>query len=410
MDSRDAPPERCDVVVVGAGILGLATARELLRRHPDLDVAVVEREDDIAQHQTGHNSGVVHAGIYYAPGSLKAELCVSGARELYELCEERGIAHERCGKLIVATDESELPGLDELERRGRANNVPGLRRLSAAELLEVEPHATGVEALHSPATGIVDFPGVARALADDVRAAGATIFTGCEVRGARESGRGVIVEHAGGSTEAGGAVLCAGAWADRLATASGAEDDPRIVPFRGAYLRLRPERRELVRGLIYPVPDPRLPFLGVHLTRHVDGDVLVGPTALLSPGRDAYRLRDLSARDMADSLRWPGTWRMARRFWRTGLEELRFAAGRRALARAAARYVPELKPADVVPGFAGIRAQALRRDGTLEDDFVFSRTGRALHVRNAPSPAATSALAIARVIGDRADEAFALAR
>ena len=398
------------MLVVGAGILGLATARELLGRHPELSVAVVEREDGIARHQTGHNSGVVHAGIYYAPGSLKAELCVAGARELYELCEQRGIAHERCGKVIVATGESELPGLDELERRGRANAVPGLRRLSAAELREVEPHATGVAALHSPATGIVDFPGVARALADDLRAAGATITTGCAVSGARESGSGVVVEHARGSTEAAGAVFCAGAWADRLATASGAEEDPRIVPFRGAYLRLRPERRELVRGLIYPVPDPRLPFLGVHLTRHVDGEVLVGPTALLSPARDAYRLRDASARDLADALLWPGTWRMARRFWRTGAEELRFAASRRALARAAARYVPELGPADVVPGFAGIRAQALRRDGALEDDFVFSRTGRALHVRNAPSPAATSALAIARVIGDRADEAFALSR
>jgi 2-hydroxyglutarate dehydrogenase len=410
MDSSAAPPERCDVLVVGAGILGLATARELLKRHPDLSVAVVEREDEIARHQTGHNSGVVHAGIYYAPGSLKAELCVAGARELYELCEERGIGHERCGKVIVATEESELPGLDELERRGRANGVPGLRRLSAGELREVEPHAAGVAALHSPNTGIVDFPAVARAFADDLRAAGATITTGCAVSAAREAGGKVVVEHARGSTEASGAVFCAGAWADRLATASGAEQDPRIVPFRGAYLRLTPERRELVRGLIYPVPDPRLPFLGVHLTRHVDGEVLVGPTALLSPARDAYRLRDLNTRDLADALRWPGTWRMARRFWRTGVEELRYATSRRALARAAARYVPELTASDVLPAFAGIRAQALRRDGALEDDFVFSRTGRALHVRNAPSPAATSALAIARVIGDRADEAFGLSR
>ena len=395
---------------MGAGILGLATARELGRRHPALKIAVVEREPGIARHQTAHNSGVVHAGIYYAPGSLKARLCVEGARELLELCEARGVAHERCGKLIVATESSELAALDELERRGRANGVAGLRRLGASELRAVEPHVAGVAALHSPATGIVDFPGVARALADDVRAAGATITTGCEVRGAREAGRTVVVEHSQGHTEATAAVFCAGAWADRLATGAGAEADPRIVPFRGAYLRLRPERRELVRGLVYPVPDPRLPFLGVHLTRHVDGEVLVGPTALLSPGREAYRLRDASARDIADALRWPGTWRMAGRFWRTGAEELRYAASTRAVARAAARFVPELRAADVVPGPAGIRAQAVARDGTLVDDFVFSRTGRALHVRNAPSPAATSALAIARVIGDRAEEAFGLSR
>jgi 2-hydroxyglutarate dehydrogenase len=402
----DPAPERCDIAVVGAGILGLAAARELTRRHPALTVAVLEREPDIAQHQTGHNSGVVHAGIYYAPGSLKASLCVAGARELYELCEERGIAHERCGKVIVATDRGELPALDELERRGRANGVPGLRRLDPHGLRELEPHATGVAALHSPATGIVDFPAVARALADDVRAAGGSVTTGCEVASIDDT----RITHAHGVTEARAVVVCAGAWADRLARSAGADEDPAIVPFRGAYMRLKPERRDLVRTLIYPVPDPRLPFLGVHLTRHVDGNVLVGPTALLAPARDAYRLRDARARDIADALRWPGTWRMARRFWRTGIEELRYAASRRALVSAARRYVPELTTADVEDGPAGIRAQALARDGRLVDDFVFSHTGRALHVRNAPSPAATSALAIARLIADRADQAFGLAR
>jgi 2-hydroxyglutarate dehydrogenase len=352
---------------------------------------------------------VAHAGIYYAPGSLKARLCVEGVRMLYEFCEERGVAYERCGKLIVATDEAELPGLDELERRGRANGVPGLRRLGAHELRAVEAHATGLAALHSPNTGIVDFPGVARALAAEVRAAGATVTTGCEVTDVREAAGEVALSHAGGETVARAAVFCAGAWADRLAVAAGAPADPRIVPFRGAYLRLRPERRELVRGLIYPVPDPRLPFLGVHLTRHVDGEVLVGPTALLAPSRDAYDLRTVRGRDLADAIRWPGTWRMARRFWRTGVDELRYAASRRALVRDAARYVPELGHGDVVDGPAGIRAQALARDGTLVDDFVFSQTGRALHVRNAPSPGATSALAIAQVIADRAGEAFGLA-
>src|SRR4051794_27239768 len=378
--ARDPAPEKCDILVVGAGIIGLATARELTRRHPDASVVVLEREDGIARHQTGNNSGVVHGGIYYAPGSLKARLCVQGARDLYALCEERGIPHERCGKVIVATRDEELPALDELEQRGRANGVPGLRRLDARELREIEPHAAGVAALHSPATGIVDFAAVARALAD-----GMTIVTGCEVTGARDG----VVVHAQGETRARVAVFCAGAWADRLARAAGAPPDPRIVPFRGAYLKLKPERRDLVRGLIYPVPDPRLPFLGMHLTKHIDGDVLVGPTALMKP--------------RPDSLTWPGTWRMAGRFWRTGLSELRYAASRKAVARDAARYVPELRPDDLTGGFAGVRAQALARDGTLVDDFVFSATGSALHVRNAPSPGATSALAIARVIADRAE-------
>jgi 2-hydroxyglutarate dehydrogenase len=402
MHSEPAP-ETCDVAVVGAGILGLAAGRELARRHPRLSVAVLERESDVARHQTGHNSGVVHGGIYYAPGSLKARLCVEGAREMYELCEEHGIAYERCGKVIVATDAGELPALEELERRGRANGVPGLRRLDAAALREIEPHSTGVAALHSPATGIADFAAVARVLAD-----GLPVTTGCEVTSARDAPDGVTITHSQGETRARAAVFCAGAWADRLAEASGAPADPRIVPFRGAYLRLKPERRDLVRGLIYPVPDPRLPFLGVHLTRHVSGDVLVGPTALLAPARDGYRLRDVRWRDVRDSLAWPGTWRMARRFWRTGLDEVRYAASRRALVHAATRYVPSLTPDDVIDGFAGVRAQALSRDGRLVDDFVFSATGRALHVRNAPSPGATSSLAIARVIADRADEAFSL--
>jgi L-2-hydroxyglutarate oxidase len=276
------PPSQCDLAVVGAGILGLAVARELVERRPGAGVVVLEREDEVGVHQTGHNSGVIHAGIYYAPGSLKAKLCVEGASALYEFCERHGVPHERCGKVIVARDESELPALEELERRGRANAVPGLRRVGAGELLELEPHAAGVGALHSPATGIVDFPAVARALAEQVREAGGAVVTGCAVEGVREGGRGVRLRHALGETAARRAVFCAGAWADRLAVAAGAPADPRIVPFRGAYLKLKPGRRELVRSMIYPVPDPRLPFLGVHLTRHVDGEVLVGPTALLA--------------------------------------------------------------------------------------------------------------------------------
>jgi 2-hydroxyglutarate dehydrogenase len=406
-DVRD-PAGECDVAVVGAGILGLAVARELLTRHPGLGVRVLEREGGVAQHQTGHNSGVVHAGIYYAPGSLKARLCVEGARELYEYCERHGIEHERCGKVIVALRDSQRPGLDELERRGRANGVPGLRRLDGDGLRELEPHARGVAALHSPATGIVDFAAVAASLARELEVEGASVHTGCAVESAAAGGGRVALRHSRGETRARHAVFCAGLWSDRLAVASGGSRDPRIVPFRGGYLRLRPERRELVRSLIYPVPDPALPFLGAHLTRRCDGEVLIGPTALIAGARDAYRLGRLRPRDLAETLAWPGTWRLVGRFWRTGLTELRHAASRHALVAAAAEYVPSLTTADVLDGPAGVRAQALGRDGRLLDDFVFSETERALHVRNAPSPAATSAFAIARLVADRAESSLGI--
>lgn len=400
--------ERCDLAVVGGGILGLAVARELTLRRPGASVCVLEREPELATHQTGHNSGVIHAGVYYVPGSLKARLCVEGARDMYEYCESHGIASERCGKVIVATDRSELGRLDELERRGRANGVPGLRRIDAEEIKALEPHASGIDGLHSPGTGIADFPAVARAYAQDVREAGGTIATGCEVHDVSVAGRTLRLTHSQGTTEAAHAVFCAGAWADRLAVAAGASPDPRIVPFRGAYLKLAPARRHLVSSLIYPVPDPTLPFLGVHLTKHIGGEVLIGPTALMVGARDAYRLRTVRGRDVLDTLRWPGTWRMLAKWWGTGVTELRHAALRSAFVRAAARYVPELSVADVEPSFAGVRAQALARDGRLVDDFVFSHTERALHVRNAPSPAATSSLAIARHVADEAQRAFDL--
>ena len=371
---------------------------------------MLDKEDAIGRHQTGRNSGVIHAGIYYAPGSLKAQLCVSGARELYAFCERHAIAAERCGKLIVALDESELPGLDELERRGRANGVARLRRIGPDELAELEPAARGIAALHSPDTGIVDFTAVARALRAELEDAGGSVALGSEVTGITPNGRAIRIAHRRGVLEAGHALVCAGAWSDRLAVQAGAPREPQIVPFRGAYLRLRPERRHLVRSMIYPVPDPRLPFLGVHLTRHADGDVLVGPTALLAGGRDAYRLRQVRPRELAATLTWPGTPRMMRRFWRTGITEIAHAVSRRAMAATAARYVPELTADDLLPGWAGVRAQALGRDGKLVDDFVFSATDRALHVRNAPSPAATSSLAIGRHVADRAEEAFALGR
>jgi L-2-hydroxyglutarate oxidase len=406
--SASDPSGECDLAVVGAGILGLGVARELGRRNPGLSIVVLEKESRLGFHQTGHNSGVIHAGIYYKPGSLKARLCVEGARRLYEYCDAKDIAVQRCGKLIVALNESQLPGLDELERRAHANGVAGLRRLDASGIRELEPHARGLAALHSPATGIVDYPAVAAAYGADVTASGAVIASSCEVRAIAPAGRRIALSHSRGELRARHAIFCAGLWSDRLALAAGATADPRIVPFRGAYLRLRPARRELVRSLIYPVPDPRLPFLGVHLTKHIGGDVLIGPTALLAPARAAYRLRDVNRADLAATLAWPGTWRMARRWSRTGLRELRYALSIPALTRAAAAFVPELRADDVEPAFAGIRAQALDRRGQLVDDFVFSETPRALHVRNAPSPGATSSLAIAALIADRAEQSFSL--
>jgi (S)-2-hydroxyglutarate dehydrogenase len=376
--------------VVGAGILGLAVARELKRRRPDMSAVVLERAADVAGGQTGANSGVIHAGIYYEPGSLKARVCTSGAKEMYAYCEEHAIAHERCGKLIVARHDDELGRLAELERRGRENGVPGLRRVGVEELRELEPHCRGVAAVHSPATGIVDFAEVARVVARELTDQGVPVVTGCEVRDVEAGRTAILLRHSSGETRARFAVFCAGLGAARLAVAGGASPDPRVIPFRGAYRYLRPERRFLVRSLIYPVPDPALPFLGVHLSRHVGGAVSLGPTALLAP------------RAVGD-LTWPGTWRMARRWWRTGVTELRHAISVEALAAAAAEYVPEIEPVDLRGGFAGVRAQAVTRDGRLVDDFVVSETRRALHVRNAPSPAATSAFSLARVIADRAE-------
>jgi (S)-2-hydroxyglutarate dehydrogenase len=385
----DSPAER-DFVVVGGGILGLAVARELSIRWPDRGLAVLEREAHVGTGQTGANSGVIHAGIYYKPGSLKARLCVTGARELYSYCEQHSVPHERCGKLIIARNPGEVARLDELERRGRENGVTGLRRIDADELKHVEPHARGVAALDSPSTGIVDFASVARSMAAGLVDRGAEVVTSCGIEDVRVEGRRVVLRHSQGETRAGFAVFCAGAAADRLAVRAGASPDPRIVPFKGTYMYLRPERSHLVKSLIYPVPDPSLPFLGVHLSRHIDGRVSLGPSALLWP------------RDAGDVI-WPGTLRMARRWWRTGRAELRHALRKETFAAAAAHYVPELRPEDFEGGFSGVRAQAVGRDGRLVDDFVVSETPRALHVRNAPSPAATSALALARLICDRVE-------
>lgn len=398
-------PNDYDTAVVGAGILGLAVARELLTRRPGARVVVVEQAESVGAHQTSHNSGVIHAGVYYAPGSLKARLCVDGAARMYEYCETRGVDVQRIGKLIIATSARELAALEDLETRARANGVPGIRRLRAEEIREIEPHATGVAALHSPATGIVDFGVVCARMADEVREAGAELRLGYRVEDVQIVGRGIrLAGPDGDAVQATRALFCAGLWSDRLAVRAGAPADPRIVPFRGGYLRLRPDRRALVHGLIYPVPDPALPFLGVHLTPRVDGEVLVGPSALLVASRQAYRLGTVSPADVRDTLTWAGSWRMAARWWRTGLQEMHMAASRQAFAKEVARYVPGLTGEDMEPAMAGVRAQAVARDGRLVDDFVFSCTPRAVHVRNAPSPAATSSLALAERIVDTAEQ------
>jgi L-2-hydroxyglutarate oxidase len=404
---RPAPPA-VDVAVVGGGIVGLACADELRRRHPGLRITVLEKESRLAAHQSGHNSGVIHAGVYYAPGSLKARLCTTGAELLYRYCDEHDIPVRRSGKLIVASSPAELPRLEALEQRARANGVRGIRRIAGDRIPEIEPHVVGVAALHSPDTGIVDYRMVCEQLAADLRAAGHPVLLDHAVLGVQERADRLRLRHRDGVVEARWALFCAGAWSDRLAVAAGAPADPRIVPFRGAYLHVRPDRRELVRGLVYPVPDPALPFLGVHLSRHIDGSLSVGPTALLAgslrPG-GTFRVRP---RDLTRTLRWPGTARMAWRYRRAAATELRHAVSRRALRDSAARYVPELRVDDLTPGPAGIRAQALTRAGDLVDDFAFSHTPRALHVRNAPSPAATSSLAIARHVATVLDERFAL--
>jgi (S)-2-hydroxyglutarate dehydrogenase len=397
------PPTECDVVIVGGGIIGLAVARELLSRRPGARLCVLEAEPRIGVHQTGRSSGVIHAGIYYEPGSLKARLCVEGSRALYDYCDAKGIPYRRSGKLVVAVEEPELASLDELERRGIANSVPELRRLRGDEIAEIEPQVRGVAALHSPQTGVVDFVAVASAYAADVEAAGGTLHLGTTVRRARPLDGRLAVEHSQGATVAREAVFCAGLWSDRLAVACGAPADPRIVPFRGAYLKVGPPADELVHANVYPVPDPDLPFLGAHVTRNFAGDVLIGPSALIAPARDAYDLRRVRRRDLGETLRWPGTWKMVTRQWRAGLLELRNAASPASFLAEAARMVPALAGAKVEPGPAGIRAQALGRDGKLVDDFVIHRTEMAVHIRNAPSPAATSSLALARLIADRLD-------
>jgi L-2-hydroxyglutarate oxidase LhgO len=391
---------RSEVLLIGAGILGLAVARELLSRSPGLALTVLEKEVAIARHQTGHNSGVIHSGIYYVPGSLKAELCVEGARRMYEFCADKGIRTERCGKVIVAADESEVPRLAELKRRGEANGVPGLEEIGPDRLAELEPHVVGVRALHSPATGIVDFKLVARALAEEVMERGGRILTGQAVRRIASNGGGVRVTTSQGSFSADRLVTCAGLQSDRLAAMTGAPRTPRIVPFRGTYYALSERARSLVNGLVYPVPDPTFPFLGVHFTKQISGEIWAGPNAVLAFAREGYRLRDLRRRDLWETLSYRGFRRMARRYWRTGLSEAWGEVSKRAFVAAMRKQVPAVGLADLGARHAGVRAQAVAEDGTLLDDFRLDEAPNVTHIRNAPSPAATSSLALARRIVD----------
>ena len=396
--------DRFDVVVVGGGILGLATAHRLLEVRPGIRLAVVEKEAELATHQSGHNSGVLHAGLYYAPGSLKARLCREGKAEIEQFAERHAIPFERCGKLVVAIDEGELPRLSSLRERAEANGVPGLEAVRRERIRELEPHAAGIAGLWSPETGIIDFQRVALALGDTIRGAGGEIRTSMRVTGITERPGEVVVRTPGGELVAGQVVACAGLHADRLARLTGSEADPRIVPFRGDYYTLDESARGLVRGLIYPVPDPRFPFLGVHFTKRIDGSVWAGPNAVLAFAREGYRRRDIRPLELASTLLYPGFLRLAGRYLRTGLAEMWRDWWKPAFVRELQRYVPEIRADQLRFGPSGVRAQALARDGTLVDDFALGGSGRVLHVRNAPSPAATSSLSIGRVLAERVVE------
>ena len=394
-----------DVVIVGGGIVGTATAMSLACQ--GRSVALLEATDKLAAHQSGHNSGVIHAGLYYRPGSLKARLCADGRAELYRFCETEGIPHRRCGKLVVASRDRDLPALDELERRGGANGLVGLRRLTAGQLGDYEPEVTGVAGLWVPQTGVVDYALVTAAYARRAAQSGAEIVLNARVTGISAGDASVRSETTAGEFTSRFIVNCAGLQADRVARLAGVEPGVRIVPFRGEYYDLRPARTNLVRGLIYPVPDPALPFLGVHLSRTVHDHVHAGPNAVFALSREGYSHRNVSAVDVADALRFGGFWKMARRHWRSGVGELRRSFSRRLFLRSIQELVPAIRDEDIVRGGSGVRAQAIDATGKLLDDFHLIRSPRALHVLNAPSPAATASIAIGRSIANEVVEALA---
>ena len=382
------------IIVIGGGIVGLASALKLAPRFPGCQILVLEKEADVGQHQSGNNSGVLHAGLYYKPGSLKARLAVAGIQEMTAFCRDNGIAHEICGKLVVAVDQSELERLRQLHERGRQNGLQGLRLLDRAQMLEIEPHAGGVAALHVPQEGIVDYTGVCRVMARKIEEGGGRVVTRARVIALRETSSAWTVQTSAGDWEADFLVNCAGLHSDRVAQLAGEKREVRIVPFRGEYFKIKPERQFLVRNLIYPVPDPQFPFLGVHFTRLVEGGVEAGPNAVLAFAREGYRKTDLNPADLYDALSFPGLWRFLNKHRRMCWAEMKRSFNRRLFCQALQRLVPEIRLEDLARGGAGVRAQAMSADGELIHDFSLVRRPRALHVLNAPSPAATAALAI----------------
>jgi L-2-hydroxyglutarate oxidase LhgO len=395
-----------DIAVVGAGIVGLSTAKELAGRYPKFRIVVLEKESSLAAHQTGHNSGVIHSGVYYRPGSLKARFCVQGAAEMVRFCQSQDLPHEICGKLIVATEDSQRPALDELYRRAVANGVPGVRPLSRGEIREYEPHAAGVAALLVPGTGITNYRLVAEKYADIAKAAGAQIHISAAVIAIHVSDGEFTIETTSGLYTSKFLINCAGLHSDRIARLTGAQLPLRIIPFRGEYYELRPERRDLVRTLIYPVPDPRFPFLGVHFTKKIGGGVEAGPNAVLALKREGYTRAAFHLTDVLDEVGFPGFWRMAKKYWKTGFGEMYRSFNKAAFVTALQKLLPEIREEDLINGSAGVRAQAVDKNGALVDDFQFVTQARALHVCNVPSPAATASLPIGRHIVDVAARDF----
>jgi L-2-hydroxyglutarate oxidase len=396
------------LLIIGAGIVGLATALEATRRFPDMRTIVVEKEDRVAAHQTGHNSGVIHSGLYYKTGSLKARNCVAGAASMKLFCQENGVPFEECGKLVVATTAEEVPRLEALHERGIANGVPGLRMLQPEEFREIEPHCAGLRALQVPSTGIVDYTAVAQKYAELIRNAGGEIVLGAKVTGLRGDDRGNIIETTAGTFRSRYVINCAGLYSDTVTRMAGVETNLEIIPFRGEYYEIRPERRSLIRNLIYPVPDPRFPFLGVHFTRRVNGSVEAGPNALLAFRREGYRGAPPNLDEAMATLRFVGFRKMAKKYWQKGLAEQYRAWVKSAFTRELQKMVPELQESDLAPGGCGVRAQAVDRNGSLVDDFHFVHSGSMIHVCNVPSPAATASLEIGKAIVAMMADRFSL--
>jgi len=398
-----------ELLIIGAGIVGLATALEAARRFSGMRIAVVEKENRVAAHQTGHNSGVIHSGLYYKPGSLKARNCVAGAASMKRFCQENGVQYEECGKLVVACDSDEVTRLSALHERGNANGVPGLSMLERDQFREIEPYCDGIRALHVPSTGIVDYTAVAQKYAELIRRAGGEIVFGAKVVGLRDDGDSNIVETTAGAFRARYVINCAGLYSDTITRLAGVKTNLEIIPFRGEYYEIRPDRRYLIHNLIYPVPDPRFPFLGVHFTRRVNGSVEAGPNALLAFRREGYTGTDPDLGEAVEMMRFTGFWKMARKYWQRGLAEQYRSWVKSAFAKALQRMVPELQESDLTQGGSGVRAQAVDANGNLVDDFYFVHSGRMIHVCNVPSPAATASLQIGRDIVDMMVKRFELA-